>query len=65
MFCKIAVTLPLVVTTTAAFFAPDKFAKLRGLKQGAFTGLIDVVFYIVCPDCLLLSSTQQYFCFNL
>ena len=31
MFCKIAVTLLPVVTTTAAFFAPDKFAKLRGL----------------------------------
>ena len=30
--------------------------------QQAFTGLIDVVLDIVCPDCLLLCGTQQCFC---
>ena len=27
--------------------------------QGAFTGLIDVVLHIVCPDCLLLCATHN------
>ena len=33
--------------------------------QGVFTGLIDVVLHIVCPDCLLLCGTQQCFCSNI
>ena len=33
--------------------------------QGALTCLIGVVLHIICPDCLLLSGTQQCFCSNL
>ena len=30
-----------------------------------FTGLIDIVLHIVCPDCLFLCDTQQCSCYNL